>query len=945
MDGVGMMRLFVDGKPYETDIPVETPHMLFCGLLGRELLEKGRTITTILGDGEERHFVFSPADIFTRIDVATRSQYAQPLRDDTKIIVDGLPQNFALPAADELMHAVAQADAVAAKDGRRVVSVLCDGQEYYGRLYEPIGSFGEIVMVTQALPQLRKAVVTVAIGGAFDAVKERVYALMKAYAQKCGADFVAIETPSVFMPYPHCEKYQVFDLFSRYDRILYLDVDVLITPDAPDVFAVVPADRLGMFDEETFYSHLHEKEYAFRQLGPIDWKSGYYNSGVVCLSYQHRPLMAKAVRDTVFCAFMDQTIMNYRIAKRRYDVLSLPFRFNHMAAAGDDRLRSWFVHYAGKGFDDVDAAGAPVPRLEQMLRDAKRLTERIPMAETVRNVAEATDRFSSGKPLDERELTKLLFAEAMDLTNEHDLACGTRSLRQKYGFSAFAPAVHRGSFEEMTFKPGSRVLLVDLRMIGDAVHTGELCSAMKRLFDGIHLTLLCLNGAGSVVAGTGAIDALIDFSYGEYIDDVRLRGSPETMLFECGRVLAQIRAGGFDAAVNLNQTTLSMLFLRMISDVPVFGWSFDDANRAVFRGNVFHCFFTVNPGIHLAEQALRILPQPVGNGPRSGRALFSAAEGDPRVPQGAVGIFPGARVATRRWPKEYWAEVIKAVRRTYAVPVVIFGGKQDAVTAQGIVDLCGSDGVIDLCGEIPLSSLGAAMARLRALVSNDSGGKHVAVAGGVPVVEISGPGGRFDHCGPYGAWGLVLEAELDCLHCGKLTCEHCSCMTAVKPDAVFAALRALLFARDKAANDPTAVLDAVCREHTFDGLSVWFSGTRRPSDSLVYQPIRQTNRLSELRQRLWASVLHELFVAKNIALGCGIQHSRLTGKNIAMLLRCLTTEQKETVACDCARVDAEEMRTLAAINARLARLCGDSAGAGDASTVWARVAEMIRGAV
>ena len=74
---------------------------------------------------------------------------------------------------------------------------------------------------------------------------------MKKYAERIGADFIHINrrkinynktknvNPVLF------EKYQLYDILQNYDRALYIDSDVLITPNAPNIFDEVPFDVIG----------------------------------------------------------------------------------------------------------------------------------------------------------------------------------------------------------------------------------------------------------------------------------------------------------------------------------------------------------------------------------------------------------------------------------------------------------------------------------------------------------------------------------------------------------------------------------------------------------------------------------------------------------------------------------------------------------------------------
>lgn len=507
----------------------------------------------------------------------------------------------------------------------------------------------------------------------------------------------------------------------------------------------------------------------------------------------------------------------------------------------------------------------------------------MPIGDVVREANAAFADFSAGRRIGLRAQVFCMYAEALSLTSEYDAEHGTRNLCEKFGFARHKPELYRAEFCEMSLAAGARVLVVDLRMIGDSVHVGEMCAALKCRFPGAHVTYLSLSGAGAVVSACGAVDAVIDYSQREYVEDVRVREHAGGLLPSIARTLTRVNKNRFDAVINVNPSLLAMLFLYRLEGKPtVYGWRFDEYNRSVFRGNLFHYLFGVNRRVHLAEQMVRFLPPAPSF--VSDAALFRPVPHD-LVPRGAVGIFPGARIATHRWPKEYWAELIKAVRTSLGCPVVIFGGAKEHDIAEEIIGLCGSGGVVDACGKIPLSSLGSAMAGLSAIVSNDSGGKHVAVAGLVPSVEISGSGIPLDQCGPYGARGLVLQADLDCLNCEGFVCEHCNCMKHVRPEAAFAALRALLFTGDQGSPATLMTFATVFAQPMFEGLSVWWSGIKRPGIGFAYQPIRTTYHPVRSRNRLWSFAQDVICAEKNRSLGCADHGLRLSSATVAAYLR------------------------------------------------------------
>lgn len=71
---------------------------------------------------------------------------------------------------------------------------------------------------------------------------------MRAYAKRVGADFRVV-TADHAPHWPMANKWRIAPFVRAYDRTLYLDVDVIIAPDAPDIFEAVPAEAVAIYDE------------------------------------------------------------------------------------------------------------------------------------------------------------------------------------------------------------------------------------------------------------------------------------------------------------------------------------------------------------------------------------------------------------------------------------------------------------------------------------------------------------------------------------------------------------------------------------------------------------------------------------------------------------------------------------------------------------------------
>jgi ADP-heptose:LPS heptosyltransferase len=101
-----------------------------------------------------------------------------------------------------------------------------------------------------------------------------------------------------------------------------------------------------------------------------------------------------------------------------------------------------------------------------------------------------------------------------------------------------------------------------------------------------------------------------------------------------------------------------------------------------------------------------------------------------------IAIAPGATEAKRRWPGSRFAELACELQARFSAVVLLLGAKGDRAIADEITETLGH-GVIDLIGQTTLRQTAAVLRRSTLFIGNCSGPLHLAVAAGVPVVEIS----------------------------------------------------------------------------------------------------------------------------------------------------------------------------------------------------------------
>lgn len=158
-----------------------------------------------------------------------------------------------------------------------------------------------------------------------------------------------------------------------------------------------------------------------------------------------------------------------------------------------------------------------------------------------------------------------------------------------------------------------------------------------------------------------------------------------------------------------------------------------------------------------------------------------------------IGLCPGAKHFTKRWPKEYFIDLGKMLE-TSGYKVALFGSADESETIKEIESQLGNP--LNLCNESILQTA-ANMKMCKAIYTNDSGSMHLSCAVDVPVIAFFGSTVKEFGFYPYKNQNVVLEIEdlpcRPCTHIGRNSCplKHFKCMKEIKPELAFNSLKRL----------------------------------------------------------------------------------------------------------------------------------------------------------
>jgi heptosyltransferase-2 len=153
-------------------------------------------------------------------------------------------------------------------------------------------------------------------------------------------------------------------------------------------------------------------------------------------------------------------------------------------------------------------------------------------------------------------------------------------------------------------------------------------------------------------------------------------------------------------------------------------------------------------------------------------------------------VAPGAKHFTKRWPPEYFAELIKQINRGWEYQVILVGDNHDKPVIEKILDLIPKNIAISTAGFFSIIETSAIIKRAKLIISNDSGIMHIAKAFNRPLVAIFGSTVKEFGFYPSNKETVVIErAGLQCRPCshiGRKACpkKHFKCMKDITPEMI-----------------------------------------------------------------------------------------------------------------------------------------------------------------
>jgi lipopolysaccharide heptosyltransferase II len=294
-----------------------------------------------------------------------------------------------------------------------------------------------------------------------------------------------------------------------------------------------------------------------------------------------------------------------------------------------------------------------------------------------------------------------------------------------------------------------RIAVLRALFLGDLLCAAPAFRTLRQHYPDAEISLIGLPWAGDLVQRLPTIDRLVLFPGYPGIVEVEYCAERTCAFF------VEARAYQYDLAIQMHGdgnisngfvaalgAGLSLGYRRGRDQRLTIGLPYDTAEHEVLRWLRLVAALDA-PGVPAVRRPTSValeFPRLPCDVARADELLFAA----PAIP--LVGLHPGAKVKSRRWPAERFAALADTLIERYGADIVLTGSAaEQQLTAS--VRRAMHHTALDLAGETNLGALAAVIARLNLLVSNDTGAAHMAAAVGTPSVVIFGPG-RPEQWGP-----------------------------------------------------------------------------------------------------------------------------------------------------------------------------------------------------
>lgn len=337
------------------------------------------------------------------------------------------------------------------------------------------------------------------------------------------------------------------------------------------------------------------------------------------------------------------------------------------------------------------------------------------------------------------------------------------------------------------FQP-RRIALIKPSALGDILNSLPVLTNLRQRFPCAHITWIVNRAYEPLLRGHPDLDETLAF------DRHAVRNSWGLGALHFVTFLRTLRERRFDLAIDLQGLFRSGLMACATGAQHRIGLS-----SAREGAKWFYTRLVEDGGrteVHAVDRVWKVVEALGGSGPKvfhlpvdAGQRAW-AKEALRALPRPWLAVAVGARWITKRWPPEHFADLVRQAQQHFGGTAIFVGAPED----QPLVERAGSlvpGPILDLTGRTTLPQLTALLAEADAMLSNDTGPLHLAVALGRPVVAPY-TCTTVRRNGPYGQEARAVTTAIWCAGSYLRTCARLECMADLTPARIWPVLREVL---------------------------------------------------------------------------------------------------------------------------------------------------------
>jgi predicted lipopolysaccharide heptosyltransferase III len=289
-----------------------------------------------------------------------------------------------------------------------------------------------------------------------------------------------------------------------------------------------------------------------------------------------------------------------------------------------------------------------------------------------------------------------------------------------------------------------KILLIQLKRIGDLVLTTPAIAALREKFPDAKISLIVSPGCAELLPAISKIDnKLVVNNMASWLEITRTH---------------------FDYAIDFTRNDRSS-FLTRLSRAKTRIASERRKQKSTFRSRAYNTFVPAKlKQLHTVDYHLRLL-EPLGIAgtkpsiqlkiPETARKKASELRTKHKIDNQFIVFHPGSARAEKFWEPDRWADVIAHAPDDWAI---ILTGGTSALEQNHLREIKSKlrRKIVDLSDQTDLLTLAALISQARLLVTVDSAPMHFAAAARIPQIALFGPTNPF-HWRPRDTPALILQ--------------------------------------------------------------------------------------------------------------------------------------------------------------------------------------------